>query len=59
MKVSTRGEYALRALIFLAQCSTVISIAEISDKTQVPVKYLEQILLQLKNLGYVQSKRGL
>ena len=39
MKVSTRGEYALRALILLAKHSTVISISEISGKTQVPVNY--------------------
>ncbi|MBH8582056.1 MULTISPECIES: Rrf2 family transcriptional regulator [Thermoactinomyces] len=58
MKVSTRGEYALRTLILLAQHSTVIPGAEISEKTRVPLNYLEQILLQLKNLGYVQSKRG-
>ncbi|MGA9174420.1 MAG: Rrf2 family transcriptional regulator [Thermoactinomyces sp.] len=59
MKVSTRGEYALRALILLGQHSSVISIAEIAEKTLVPDNYLEQILLQLKNLGYVRSKRGI
>ncbi|MBH8607613.1 Rrf2 family transcriptional regulator [Thermoactinomyces sp. CICC 10521] len=59
MKVSTRGEYALRALILLGQQSGVISIGEIAEKTLVPVNYLEQILLQLKNLGYVRSKRGI
>lgn len=58
MKVSTRGEYALRTLILLAQHPAVIPGAEISEKTRVPLNYLEQILLQLKNLGYVQSKRG-
>ena len=59
MKVSSRGEYALRALICL--CTTkknLINIEEISEKTLVPVNYLEQILLQLKRNGYVQSKRG-
>ncbi|MBA4602669.1 RrF2 family transcriptional regulator [Thermoactinomyces mirandus] len=59
MKVSTRGEYALRALILLGQHPNVIPIAEISEKTLVPVNYLEQILLQLKHLGYVKSKRGI
>ncbi|MBA4493933.1 RrF2 family transcriptional regulator [Paenactinomyces guangxiensis] len=60
MKVSTRGEYALRALIILGQRpNTVVPIAEIAEKTLVPVNYLEQILLQLKNLGYVKSKRGI
>ncbi|SEN75039.1 RrF2 family transcriptional regulator [Lihuaxuella thermophila] len=60
MKVSTRGEYALRALIVLGhRPNTVMPIAEIAEKTLVPVNYLEQILLQLKNLGYVKSKRGI
>ncbi|GGE25473.1 AsnC family transcriptional regulator [Marinithermofilum abyssi] len=59
MKVSTRGEYALRALIVLGQHPNgVIPIADISEKTLVPVNYLEQILLQLKKLGYLKSKRG-
>jgi len=59
MKVSSRGEYALRALICLgAKNNNLINIEEISEKTLVPVNYLEQILLQLKRNGYVQSKRG-
>lgn len=59
MKVSSRGEYALRALICLgAKDNHLINIEEISEKTLVPVNYLEQILLQLKRNGYVQSKRG-
>lgn len=60
MKVSTRGEYALRALILLGQRpNEVIPVGDISEKTLVPVNYLEQILLQLKKLGYVTSKRGI
>ena len=59
MKVSSRGEYALRALLVLGQQpGRVYSINEISEQTLVTVKYLEQILLQLRKLGYVQSKRG-
>ncbi|KEF37898.1 transcriptional regulator, BadM/Rrf2 family [Schinkia azotoformans MEV2011] len=59
MKISSRGEYALRALIYLGtKNNEVITIEEISDKTLVPVNYLEQILLQLKRNGYVQSRRG-
>ncbi|MEK5440915.1 MULTISPECIES: Rrf2 family transcriptional regulator [unclassified Fredinandcohnia] len=59
MKVSSRGEYALRALICLGgETNNLINIEEISEKTLVPVNYLEQILLQLKRNGYVQSKRG-
>jgi len=59
MKVSTRGEYALRALLMLGQHDgTVLSISQVAEKTLIPMSYLEQILLQLKNLGYVKSKRG-
>lgn len=59
MKVSSKGEYALRALLLLGSHEgTVMGIQEISDKTLVSVYYLEQILLQLKKLGYVTSKRG-
>ncbi|NGQ96749.1 Rrf2 family transcriptional regulator [Brevibacillus sp. SYP-B805] len=60
MKVSSRGEYALRALLLLGQSGgSLLSIGEVADKTLVPISYLEQILLQLKTLGYVKSKRGI
>ncbi|WP_462410995.1 RrF2 family transcriptional regulator [Neobacillus sp. Marseille-QA0830] len=59
MKVSSKGEYALRALLLLGNHpGKVMGIQEISDKTMVSVHYLEQLLLQLKKLGYVTSKRG-
>lgn len=59
MKISSRGEYALRALLCLGgNEAKLISIGEISEKTLVPINYLEQLLLQLKRNGYVQSKRG-
>ncbi|WP_042462999.1 RrF2 family transcriptional regulator [Neobacillus dielmonensis] len=59
MKVSSKGEYALRALLLLGNHpGKVLGIQEISDKTMVSVHYLEQLLLQLKKLGYVTSKRG-
>lgn len=59
MKVSSKGEYALRALILLGNHpGKVIGIQEIAEKTLVSIHYLEQLLLQLKKLGYVTSKRG-
>jgi Rrf2 family protein len=59
MKVSSKGEYALRALLVLGQQQgKVMTIQEISDKTLVTINYLEQILLQLKKLDFVKSKRG-
>lgn len=60
MKISSRGEYALRALIVLGQQpNEIVPTMEISQKTLVPISYLEQILLQLKALGFIKSKRGI
>lgn len=59
MKVSSKGEYALRALLVLGQQQgRIVPISEIADKTLVTVKYLEHIMYSLKKLGYVGSKRG-
>lgn len=59
MKISSRGEYALRALLLLGTHEgKVMGIGEIAEKTLVSQHYLEQLLLQLKKLGYVSSKRG-
>lgn len=60
MKISSRGENALRALIVLGQRQgNLMTIQEISEKTLVTVSYLEKILLQLKKFDYVTSKRGI
>lgn len=63
MKLSTRGEYALRALLVLAQefrpDETVVRIQEISSKQNVPKRFLEQILHDLKSARIVDSKRGI
>ncbi|MFC7371615.1 RrF2 family transcriptional regulator [Fictibacillus iocasae] len=60
MKISSKGEYALRALIVLGgkYGSDLVQTKDISSETLVPPPYLEQILLTLKNHGYVKSKRG-
>jgi Rrf2 family protein len=61
MKLSKRGEYGLRAMIDLASWNhntTVIQIREIAEREQIPSKFLEQILLALKNAGLLQSKMG-
>ncbi len=57
--MSSKGEYALRALIALGKRGQeVMPVADIAQETHVPVHYLEQILLQLNRCGYLQSKRG-
>ncbi|MDB6017078.1 MAG: transcriptional regulator, BadM/Rrf2 family [Pedosphaera sp.] len=60
MKLSLRGEYALRALIVLGlnYGQAVVRIQTISDQQNVPKRFLEQILNDLKSAGIVESKRG-
>jgi len=59
--VSTRGDYASRALLSLALHSGLrqpTSVRDIAERTGLPQPYLEQILLALKGAGLVHSKRG-
>jgi Rrf2 family transcriptional regulator, iron-sulfur cluster assembly transcription factor len=60
MKVSTRGDYAARALLSLALHGSdrPTSVKEIAERTRLPQPYLEQILLAVKGAGLVRSKRG-
>ena len=60
MKVSTRGDYACRALLSLAMHAdgTPTSVRDIADRTALPQPYLEQILLAVKGAGLVRSTRG-
>ena len=60
VKVSTRGDYAARALLSLALHGSdrPTSVKEIAERTGLPQPYLEQILLAVKGAGLVRSKRG-
>ena len=60
MKVSTRGDYACRALLSLSlhREQQPTSVRDIAERTGLPQPYLEQILLALKGAGLVRSKRG-
>jgi Rrf2 family iron-sulfur cluster assembly transcriptional regulator len=60
VKVSTRGDYAARALLSLALHGNdrPTSVKEIAERTTLPQPYLEQILLAVKGAGLVRSKRG-
>ena len=61
VKVSTRGDYASRALLSLAlhvDEGAPTSVRDIAERTGLPQPYLEQILLALKGAGLVRSKRG-
>lgn len=61
MKVSKKGEYALRAMIDLSlnYRKGSVRIQEISEREKIPKKFLQQILLELKKNGLLQSKRGI
>ncbi len=60
VRVSTRGDYACRALLSLAlhDSDGPTSVRDIAGRTGLPQPYLEQILLALKGAGLVRSKRG-
>lgn len=60
VKVSTRGDYASRALLSLSlnDDGRPTSVRDIAERTGLPQPYLEQILLALKGAGLVRSKRG-
>ena len=60
MKVSTRGEYGVRAMVALAKHfgQGPMSIAAVAKESSVPYAYLEQLIVPLRRAGLVESKRG-
>src|SRR6516225_6375089 len=60
MSVSSKCYYAIRGVYALAEYERVepMKIAEIADREQIPIRFLEVILGQLKGGGFVQSRRG-
>ncbi|MDE3143061.1 MAG: Rrf2 family transcriptional regulator [Bacteroidota bacterium] len=58
--LSKKTQYALKALIYLAEKGSEgpVLISEISKKKKIPLKFLENILLELKNAGILGSKKG-
>ena len=62
MKLSKRGEYALRALIDLGIAQELgrplVRISELVEKERLPENFLVQILVQLRTAGVVEAKRG-
>ena len=60
MNISKKAEYAIKAVINIARHANnnPLQISEISKKESIPIKFLEQILLNLKNNGILNSKRG-
>lgn len=61
MRISAKTDYACKALLELAlhwPSTTPLRQSVISKKQKIPMKFLTQILIQLKQLGYVNSTRG-
>ncbi len=61
MKISAKIDYAARALLALSlhwPNKTPLQINKIAESHQIPIKFLTQILLNLKQMGYVKSIRG-
>lgn len=60
MKISTKGRYALRLMIDIAQHSNgeTVSLKDISKRQDISLKYLEQIVNLLSKTGFVKSRRG-
>ena len=58
--LSKKTQYAFQALMYLAQKekNEPVLIAEISKKKKIPLKFLENILLELKKAGILESKKG-
>ena len=60
MRISTKGRYALRVMIDLASFGNdnFIALKDISQRQNIPIKYLEQIVSTLNKAGYLNSMRG-
>jgi Rrf2 family protein len=60
MRISAKGEYAIRALLDLAvhHGEGLVTIQEVARRQGIPQRYLEQVLLLLKRAGFLESKRG-
>ncbi|MBV9861333.1 MAG: Rrf2 family transcriptional regulator [Alphaproteobacteria bacterium] len=60
MKLSTKGRYAVMAMVDLARHSkgSPVSLADIAERQEISLSYLEQLFAKLRRGGLVQSVRG-
>jgi len=56
--LSNKGKYGLKALIHLAKVEGPCLAADIATQNEIPRKFLDAILLELKNAGILNSKKG-
>lgn len=59
LKITYKGDYALKAILELSlQYGSIVTIRDLAKKADIPIKFLEQVLLTLKRGGFVKSRRG-
>ena len=59
MRISAKGEYAAKAVLYLSlKYPAVVTIHEVAQRHNIPLKYLEHILLALRKVGILESRRG-
>lgn len=62
MTLTKKGEYALRAMIQLGLARSLgkalVPVSELADSNRLPLKFVERILLELREAGYVETQRG-
>lgn len=62
MNMSKRGEYALRTLIRIGLAQSlgreIVPVSELAETERLPLKFVEQILIQLRQAGYLETRRG-
>ncbi|MDD5044411.1 MAG: Rrf2 family transcriptional regulator [Candidatus Omnitrophica bacterium] len=60
MRITYKGDYAINTILDLAvhYNKSLVTIHELARRSDMPIKFLEQVLLELKRGGFVKSKRG-
>lgn len=62
MTLTKKGEYALRAMIQLGLAKSLgkalVPVSELAESNRLPLKFVERILLELREAGYVDTQRG-
>lgn len=60
MRITTKGRYAVRAILYLVNCGaeSTISIRQLSEETCLSPEFLEQIFFRLRKAGIISSTRG-
>ncbi len=60
MRITYKGDYAVKTILDLAlhYDSGLVTIHELAKRADMPIKFLEQVLLDLKRGGFVESRRG-